>query len=587
MKNFLKEKQDIIIGAVALIMLIISVVLGISSMPRGYRQGEFNSSTVSAFGGKRQENANLNKIDVIVNEGSVQIDFSFVSGSESEGETSQCGIPEYKVEFLQGPARMLVTFTDVVYYDYVVTGVETDITDIIIGMFRNGGSFYFNLSSDVEFLLTENGGTLSVVLRKKESDDIIRYYLTGDLYYEYQNGQMPECGFTPTLCSDNMSVVMISKGYKTREQAEKEKDSLLTGKLEGFEIDLQELKGNQLPVYNEESTQAQLLSESIVSINGAKISLPLFFGDARFLCWCPNNTSALFAKAEDGVEKLYVADREGTKHQLSDKTFSTITKAAYSADGSVLAIVDNADDVERCSVYDVEQNTLKMLVDSSGESLLGENILGLTVSDDGMRVYSVSGKDVYSLKEYDVLSSTVRELKTQILVETDLKYFNGNLYYNDVYEEREMFLKYSIDSDSITPIAAGASFTMSPDGLTAAVISENYETAVCDLNIVNIESGEVKTVLGDAITNDYFFSNDGKKLYYVLETGDEEFYYQIISYDIQTGETEIKAQSINASFFASNMPEEVIISVMYEHEGSAHSATYIASLKEIVQEEYE
>lgn len=164
-------------------------------------------------------------------------------------------------------------------------------------------------------------------------------------------------------------------------------------------------------------------------------------------------------------------------------------------------------------------------------------------------------------------------------MESDLVYDDGYLYYCDVVEEWEVVVQHALATDQIKVIQKGAVFSLSNDGSKIAVITEDYETAVCDLNLVDIATGESTLVLADIVTSEFFISSDNSAVYYILETGDEEFYYQINRYDIQTGETTVEASSINAVFYASNTPDEIIISIMYNGENGNYPVAYIASFQ--------
>ena len=129
---------------------------------------------------------------------------------------------------------------------------------------------------------------------------------------------------------------MISQRFETEAQARKEMEKLSVSALEGVTIKVFSLKAGQLPKYDDDFDAQALLGESILSIDGAKTTLPLFYADARFLTWNPDDSGALFAKNEDGIEKLYIADKNGSKHLLSQTGFSTVVKASFSKDGTRL-----------------------------------------------------------------------------------------------------------------------------------------------------------------------------------------------------------------------------------------------------------
>ena len=54
-----------------------------------------------------------------------------------------------------------------------------------------------------------------------------------------------------------------------------------------------------------------------------------------------------------------------------------------------------------------------------------------------------------------------------------------------------------------------------------------------------------------------------------------------MKYDIAKKEITTLAQSVNASFFASVMPDEIVISLTYTDGGTVHPVTYIADFVKI------
>ena len=582
-------------------ILVAAIILVAVFASQRYNPKKYNRSSLSVSGGAPQENANLSGLNIVPgNEPeSVDIVLSFSSGSEVDGNLTDCGIPEYCVSFLSSPMRLNISLKSLTYWDYVISGTPSDASGLVIGSFRanlsesNETLLCFNLSSDVTFKVTENGSSLTISLLPKATDsENTGWYILCDLFYEYQEGSMPESDFTPTLCNDNISVIMISNMFKTEQLAQNQMDALLVGSFEGINMRLVALDRFTLPQYAENTDATALLSESVLSVDGAKTSLPLLFADARFLCWLPDNSGALFAKAEESGEMLYIADKSGTKHQLISESFSTVVTTAYSSDGKYLSFVDQTDDVNLVTIVELETGAISVIGSGEEGQILGNMIIGLAMNDDGSKLYCLSGDQIYSLKAYDIKTKEIEILATNIIVESDLKYNNGYLYYCDVVDEVESVVRISAkDPSKRDVIYKGSQFSLSSDGSLVAVITEDYDTAVCDLNLVsvNTEDHECETVLHDIVSGDFFISSDNKYVFYVLETGDEEFYYQIMRYDRETDETSVMAQSINGVFFASDRPNEIIISVIYSENGMTHPVTYLADFDAIAlntQEEF-
>lgn len=579
-----------VIWAVVALILILAVIISsilIFLTDGKYNKNKYNSTTVSALGGSKQKDANLNKITLTEDNGAININLHFISGSSLE-ETSPCLVPEYKVEFLESPLRLQVTLKDMVYWDYMVEGMPDDQTFLINGMFQmspynnnTDTTLFFSLSKSVKFKVLEQDNVLTISLKPDKKDkQQDGWYLACDMYYEYQTGEKTGYGFTPSLCDDKISVIMLSQQFKTEKQAIKERDKLLTSTLEGTEIRIISLKAGELPTYSESSSTHALLGESILSVDGAKVTLPLFYGDARFLAWNPDGSGALFAKTEEGYEKLYIADKNGARHLLTENGFATVIKPFFSADGSRLVFVDQSETSTVVTTLDI--NSGKVTVINKEENAFGEIIMGVALNETGTKLYCLSGNETYSIKVYDFATDKITTLKDNILLESDLYYHNGYLYYCDVVDEYEAVVRLNITSNQQELLHKGAQFTVSPDGTKLALIVEDYETAVCNLRVVDLENNAWDTVAEDVVTTEFFFGFDSKQLYFTVETGDDEFYYQIMCYDVETMECLSKAQAINSVFFPSNKPNEIIISVMYMDETGSRHATYIADFDKMV-----
>ncbi len=576
------SRMQKIIVSVATVLIIAMIVTAVAVTGNKYTPGEYNKTKYSASGGAAQEHANLNKLEILSGEsGRSDIRFSFCSGSDV---ISECGIPEYSVEFLQAPLRLKVTFKALEYWDYIIAGTPSDAGGIIKGMFRmtntetNETAMYFNLSGDVTFKVSESGNALTVSMLKSAKDKNAQgWYLLCDLYYEYQEGKLPVQGFTPTLCSDNISVLMISEKYSSEAEANAKRDELLSGELEGVNIRVVMLDRFTLPEYSENTDALALLNESVLSVNGAKKTLPLFFADARFLCWLPDNSGALFSKPEESGEMFYVADKDGTKRRLLDKSFATIVKAAYSGNGKYLSFVEQKDDVSLVTVADIESGELNVIGSGVEAKIFGDMIISIAMNDDGSKLFCLSGDQIYSLKEYDVNTKEIVILASDIITESDITYNDGYLYYCDIVDEAEAVVRTS--TREFIPremIARGAQFSLSPDGRFLAVLTEDYDTAVCDLRVVNITDKSSEVVQADIVSGEFFIANDSRTLFYITETGDEEFYYQIMEYDISEKQSTVMAQCVNAVFFPSDKPNEIVISVIYTSDGVTHPVTYLA-----------
>lgn len=569
-------------GIIALCAVLAVAILTVASLlifsKEKYDPEKYNSTSLSYSGGEKVENANLSAISYVYT-GPMDMEVKFTVQSENNV------VPEYTVDFLSAPSRMRVTLSGVTSWDYIVDGVPDDETGFIHGFFRqsiveeNGDTvLYFNLACDVKFKVAENEDGFSVFLElTKENNNKNGAYIIADMYYEYQTGTMPDGTFTPTLSSDGVSVITVSEMYPSVAEAEKAKEKLTSGAYADRELRIAEGDRFSLIPYWYTSDSLVQLNESVLSVDGAKTTLTPFFTDARFLCLLPDNRGGLFAKTEDGTEKLYIADRDGVRHALTDRTFSTVVKATVSDDGKVIAFVEHADETDLLTVLFTESGEIKVIGSTDGT----DNISAIELNGDGTLLYCLKGNETYTLSEFGISDGAERILAENMIAETELFYKSGYLYYCDVVEEYEAVVRNEVANNTQEVIAKGAQFAVSADGNIVAVVQENYDTAVCDLKIINISEKTVETVYRDVMLSEFFISSDNAYLYYVTETGDPEFYYQIMKYGIEDKEITSLAQSVNASFFASDRAKEIIISLTYGDGEEVKPVTYIADFDKI------
>ncbi len=580
--------KRIIIGACA-ILTACALTVGIIAInsSKKYNPKKFNGTSVTASGGTSAENVNLSRIEYVFEEDNqTEIKFQF----EDTSNQSLSAPPEYTVSFLNAPNRLKVEFSGITCWDYVVSGITTDKNEIIAGMFQQspGGEnkntyVYFNLMKDVQFKVNENeDGSLSVILKDQGTEkNKTGAYLVCDLFYEYQEGTISDDTFTPTLSNDGVSVLLVSKMYGSVKEAEKARETLMTGKYEGTAISVLESDRFGLVSLSENENTLAHLDESVISIDGAKTTLPLFCSDARFLCWNPDGSSALFAKAENGMETLYLADRTGTKHKLIEQSFATVVKAVYSADGSKIAFIEHTDDTELATVVDCASGEIKVIGSNDDGNKLGNTIFGIALDENGKNLFCLSGDEKYCLYKCDTETNEISVMESELIIESDIFYNAGCLFYCDVVEELEVIVRNQVSTNNRDVIGKGSQFAVSRDGNFVAVISEDYETAVLDLKLFNTVDDEEETIVHDVVCSEFFFSNDASYIYYVVETGDPEFYYQIMRYDVGKKETVPVGQCINAVFSPSNQPEEIIISVNYTENEQIHPVTYFADFNKI------
>lgn len=549
-------------------------------------------------GGSAQVNSNLKDISLAKEGKGLKMVLHFVSGSEGTTDSEQeiTGLPEYTLSFLPAPARMVLTVNDLRFWDYQKNSEVKDETGLVLGLFkllpinqRTSTSLYFNLSSNVGYTVTEEAGKLSVYLEPKETKAEDKHYVTGNLFYEYQEGVLPDsAGLTPTLSNDGTSVIMISQPMATADEANTLMQSLkqdYLASLEGKDLSVLQMKTNALPAYNSEIDYEALNSRKIIRRNGAEEAHEVFFPGARLLVWRYDGAYALFAKSTteataEGTptEELYLVSKDGVKTLLFDYDLALIYFAEFSRDGSKILIVEQINELQIMSIYDL--NTKNMLV--VDDTTLGNVITGACFSEDGKYVYAMAGDEMLLLRQIDTATGEISSLTFSPGVDTGVYCVGKKLYYMDVVDDEEWVVSYDLEADSVDKLVQADFFLMSDNGqyIVMQQAKAHSDDWVTEISVFDIETG-TKTLLDSnlQITN-YFFSLDSKKLFYVADLDEEgsAYYSSVFRYNIAEKTTEKLFDSVNAVFEASNTTDEIVLCARFDSKENDLPVTYLIPL---------
>lgn len=556
---------------------------------------EFKSSTEVHTGGTAQTDANLKDIMLEKVDGGIKLTFSFVSGSNvsAENEAAMTGLPQYELKFYAHPVRLVLSVNELKYWDYQLNSTLYDESGLVLGMFkllpvnnRTNTVFYINLAKDVTYGVEEADGKLMVTLKPIEKETATVYYVVGNLFNEYQDGQLPEiAGLTPTLAKDLGGVVMISQAFADKASAEslkaqiEEEYALALG---GKALRIVEIPNNTLPDYDDAADLDALSNKILIFRNNQKEKGTLIFPDARFLTWSPDGQTALFAKTnsipqEDEIvtEQIYSVDKEGKRTLLFNYELAQIAFALYSSDGSKILLVEQINEVRLCNIYDLNTKTLTTI----DESELGSAVTGCAWSEDGKSLYAMAGNEMLMVRRYDLETKEITTITTVPGIDSEL-FIRGNiLYYLDVSDEVETVFALNLETDESTEIAKAEFFTMSPDGNYILLKNTDYdhEEGYAILDLYSTKDKTKTNVATGMMLNDYFFSVDGKKIYIIAdntEANANEYLYSVYEYDIEAKSLTKLFDSVNAVFAASNAPDEMILSTTYTKADGDYPVTY-------------
>ena len=176
---------------------------------------------------------------------------------KGENEMELRTLPDYKITLLGEPFRLKVEIGNLDYTDYLHKDTKLG-KGAVCGSFtvssEETGAYalYFQLSSEAVYKAEENSGKLSITLRPviknmipeetpKEDEyaaiDVTNaekaaageaYYVLANAFDMYRSGEL-KCGddMAPTLASDLNTIMLISRGLVSKEEAERLMQKLL------------------------------------------------------------------------------------------------------------------------------------------------------------------------------------------------------------------------------------------------------------------------------------------------------------------------------------------------------------------------
>ncbi len=577
-------------------ILLILVVMGLFSAC-SEQKNEMKTTEQTVSGGQAQSDTNLKDVTVGKDGQLITITFDFVNGDNQSGakESAMQGVPTYDLSFCENPMRMLLRIEGVRHWAYQVNSILQDETGLIEGMLRvlpvgnrTTTDFYINLSKKVKFCVAESDGKLTVCLEPIQTQEQQAYYVAGEFFNEYQEGVLPEeAGLTPTLADDKISVLMISNAFFSQEEAQLFKAELeqkYAASLGEKTLRIIQNGTLSLPQYEDQQIIDDLKNKILIRRQEKEEKANLFFADGRFICWMNNGSQALFAKSETALhesesvgDQLYLADKKGNKTLLFDYELSTVTEGLFSPDDSKLVILEQTDENQVCSIYDFASKKLNML----DEMIIGNNVAGCAWSSDGKKLYLLSGEDMFSVFCCDVQTMQITVLRQELSIDGNLYCFEDALYYMDVVQDSVAIVRHSIVSGDFTTVPSGEFFSMNKSGtdILTQVYSGEQEEGYGALKLIRNFGAQEKTIVSGQYIAQYFFSNDGKRIYYSVESEDENFVYTVYEYNIETEESRLLFDMIEGRLMPAADDNALILNITYEKDNSMYSATYFIEIK--------
>ena len=475
------------------------------------------------------------------------LEFEFISGSRMSGsleEVAVNGVPEYSVYSLEEPARLVVEFADLAYWDYR-HGLELR-DPLFRGTFQHVFSdnpklsIYFQLNQPVLFAVEESENTLTLRLRPQTKEEQTFYYVTVNAFTEYcQNPAFAEFDVKPTLSSNLQDILLISPAFSSLEDAETHLNKALLQFpfLPPERLRVVSLKSSDLPEYDHSLDYLNAFSTPAVRLlNKEERILPVLVPDGLYLCDIPNGEGVLYSRelpteGEKGFEQLWLMHSNGSKSLATVFEFEGIDQAQYSPDGRKLAVLERASSGSHLYVFDTD--TYELLNDLSGMGF-GSNTGAFTWNSLGNTIYAIAGDSGMQLHQFDYSipneASRHSVVEGNSIEEESLGFCNGELFFSHAtMEQGSTIYRIKPEGGVRKPFAKGNSFSISSDAHYLAILNVNegmQDTSASAAFILY----ELQTNKTTVITNDFtpytsFWSRNCEQIYYIenrISQGDTE-----------------------------------------------------------------
>ncbi len=466
-----------------------------------------------------------------------ELEFTFISGSRMSGsieETAVSGIPEYSVYAFEEPARLVIEFENLAYWDY---RHGLDLRDPLFrGTFQHTFnnspklSIYFQLNQPVHFAVEESENKLNIRLLPQTKEEQTLYYVTANAFTEYcVSPDLAEFDAYPTLSSNLQDILLISSAFPSPEEAEVylNKALLQFPSLPVERWRVVSLTGMDLPEYDHSLDYLNAYNTPAVRLqSGEEQVLPVLVPDGLFLCDIPNGEGIMYSRelpteGEKGYQQLWLMHNNGSKTLATVFEFEGIDQAQYSPDGRKLAVLERASGGSHLYVFDAD--TYELLNDLSGMGF-GSNTGAFTWNSLGNTIYAIAGDSGMQLHQFDY--SIPNEASRHSIVdnnsmeEESLGFCNGELYFSHAtMEHGSTIYRIKPEGGVRKPFTKGNSFSVSSDARYLAILNVSEvtqeTTQLAAFVLYELEKNNTTVITNDFTPYSSFWSLDCEKLYYI------------------------------------------------------------------------
>ncbi|WP_066683968.1 hypothetical protein [Christensenella intestinihominis] len=609
-----KKFSVILVLVLAAVLLLVSCAQeGVPSIPD--EEEKQVKGIVTGGDASLGDAVNLKDINVEQQGENTVITMYFLNGSRVAGESESkiSAVPEYSVQMLSAPFRMQVDLS-VSYWDYAENN-ETYNNSVLYGVFstiHSGSqgkiSVFFQLNENVEATVKEDSDKLVITLAPEPRTGQEAYFVGLNAYEAYEQNLIPEdTGLTPTMCDGLADIMLISAPLKDEASAKKLAEEIglkianavPAKKAYSFTMDT-----NALPPYNKDADTESVKEEPVVMKDGTPSALPVLVENGRYLC-TTGQGNIIYARSyvpnsgEDVEqvlkEKLWMIETNGKKTQLELPDFYSVEKAAVSADGRYIGILDSGIENKVLYVYDMQDNILHNL----GEEGLGTITTSFAWDAEKPVVYAMSGlgtsqgANALQLVKYDFskeAGSRVDAIGGEMPgADSKITLVGGKIYFVDKGTQEI----YSVDiaTESREVVAQGIDFAVAPDGNNIAAVvpvveeGEGSEDVTFNIVITNLstkEQTEVIQGIGEGESPSLGFDAGSDILYFTMysyEGATPEYQVAILKYTISTAELSLLEYSKTERIMPGLNAGEIYIINYYSQNEDSFYVTYVQTEK--------
>ena len=500
-------------------------------------------------GGAELNDGNLRTVTVSESGTDTVIALDFCLGSNltaGDTELSLRTLPDYSIRLLGEPFRLAIRIGKLEHTDYLLnnSGLNSGLIS---------GSFSVSGADDDSY--TASDGMLTVTLRPLAAPDAPKqtpddnsdnavidvsaaekaadgeaYYVVANAFDMYRSGTL-NCGndMTPTLSSDMETILLISAGQSSKDDAQRLMDKLLAsdGAVSAL-WSIVKLKYGELPAY--ESGMEYLAAYDIAPcrIKVKQEQGSIIIPDGLALTVTPDKSACLYSKRikeySDGgetieYEQLWLYGYSSGSRAFSKYQFEQIVSAAFSPDGRRLAVLEMAGESAHLYVFDVDSRDLITDLSAVG---FGDAISAYCWDSMGGRLFSIGGSGEISVHQYDF--NVPDEAKRHSDVDKKgcdegmIGFADGEVYFVETTMENDGAI-YSIkpEGGSRRVFISGDNFSISPDSRYMAYTLSGGDAAgtkASSFAYIDMQTGDVTEITRGFNVFNFMWSLDGKKIFY-------------------------------------------------------------------------